>query len=224
MTRRPLAHIRVLDFGHYLAGPLAGMMLADMGADVIRIDPPGGPVFRDPATDMLSRSKSSLVLNLKSAAGRDTAIAMVRRADVLIENFRPDVMNRLGLGPDVLRKVNDQLIYLSLPGFASTDPVLSTLPAWEAVIAARTGQFTDMGLNRRLMGINPSFTPPDAGLGVWRFVRGDGRAVRAVGARQERRRSYRGASGRCAAGRPGLQLRADRGLSPAIQVSARTGD
>lgn len=159
MSRRPLSHIRVLDLGHYLAGPLAGMMLADMGAEVIRIDPPGGPVFKDPVTDMLSRGKSSLVLDLKSGTGRDTAIELARRADVLIENFRPGVMNRLGLGPDVLRKANDQLIYLSLPGFASTDPELAGVPAWEAVIAARTGQFTDMGLNRRLMGINPSFTP-----------------------------------------------------------------
>ena len=68
-------------------------------------------------------------------------------------------MQRIGLGQETLRAVNDQLIYLSLPGFASTDPDLADLPAWEAVIAAYTGQFTDMGLNRRLMGINPSFTP-----------------------------------------------------------------
>ena len=78
---------------------------------------------------------------------------------MVIENFRPGVMTRLGLGPDTLRALNGQLIYLSLPGFASTDPALAALPAWEAVIAALTGQFTDMGLNRRLMGINPSFTP-----------------------------------------------------------------
>ena len=75
MADRPLSHIRVLDFGHYLAGPLVGMMLADMGAEVIRIDPPGGPAFKDPATDMLSRGKSSLVLDLKTEAGRTTAIA-----------------------------------------------------------------------------------------------------------------------------------------------------
>ncbi|MBE1285324.1 MAG: CoA transferase [Rhodobacteraceae bacterium] len=156
---RPLSHIRVLDFGHYLAGPLVGMMLADLGAEVIRIDPPQGPRFDDPAFDMLSRGKKTLTLDLKSDAGRDAAVELVKRADVLIENFRPGVMDRLGLGPDRLRTVNDQLIYLSLPGFASTDPELAHLPAWEAVIAAYTGQFTDMGLNRRLMGINPSFTP-----------------------------------------------------------------
>ena len=159
MSERPLSNIRVLDFGQYLAAPLVGMMLADMGAEVIRIDPPEGPGFDDPAFDMISRGKKVLTLDLKTAEGRDTAIELVKRADVVLENFRPGVMDRLGLGPDALRAVNDQLVYLSMPGFASTDPALAGLPAWEAVIAAYTGQFTDMGLNRRLMGINPSFTP-----------------------------------------------------------------
>lgn len=159
MTGRPLSHLRVLDFGHYIAGPLVGMMLADLGAEVIRIDPPGGPVWRDPAFDMLSRGKTSLMLDLKTDAGRQTALDLAARSDLVIENFRPGVMSRLGLGPDDLRAVNAGLVCLSLPGFASTDAELAALPAWEAAIAARTGQFTDMGLNRRLMGINPSFTP-----------------------------------------------------------------
>lgn len=159
MASRPLDHIRVLDFGQYLAGPLVGMMLADMGAEVIRIDPPGGPRLKEPGTDMLSRGKTAVTLDLKSEAGLATARDLVARADVVIENFRPGVMERLGLGPKVLREINPRIVSLSLPGFASTDPALADLPAWEAVIAARTGQFTDMGLNRRLMGINPSFTP-----------------------------------------------------------------
>ncbi len=159
MNTRPLSHIRVLDFGHYLAGPLVGMMLADMGAEVISVIPPGGRPMRGPATDMLSRGKRTLVLDLKSPEGRQTARELARRSDVVIENFRPGVIARLGLGPEDLRRENPQLVYLSLPGFASGDPELAHLPAWEAVIAARTGQFTDMGLNRRLMGVNPSFTP-----------------------------------------------------------------
>lgn len=159
IQKRPLSHVRVLDFGHYLAGPLVGMMLADLGAEVIRIDPPGGSKWKDPAFDMLSRGKRALTLDLKTNDGRDTALDLVRRADVVIENFRPGVMERLGLGPAALRQANSDIVSLSLPGFASTDPELAGLAAWEAVIAARTGQFTDMGLNRRLMGINPSFTP-----------------------------------------------------------------
>ncbi|MGZ2487269.1 crotonobetainyl-CoA:carnitine CoA-transferase CaiB-like acyl-CoA transferase [Rhizobium pisi] len=159
MTNRPLGHIRILDFGHYLAGPMVGMMFADLGAQVIRIDPPDGPRWRDPAFDMLSRGKRALTLDLKTPNGRQTALAMVARADVVIDNFRPGVMARLGLGPADLRAANPGIVSLSLPGFASTDPELAPLAAWEAVIAARTGQFTDMGLNRQLMGINPSFTP-----------------------------------------------------------------
>lgn len=159
MADRPLAHIRVLDFGHYLAGPLVGMMLADLGAEVIRIDPPGGPRWKDPAFDMLSRGKRSLVLDLKSKEGLRTALELAARSDVVIENFRPGVMERLGLGPEALQAANPAIVSLSLPGFASTDPELAQVAAWEAVIAGRTGQFTDMGLNRQLMGINPSFTP-----------------------------------------------------------------
>ena len=159
MTDRPLSHLRVLDFGQYLAGPLVGMMLADMGAEVIRVDPPGGPRMKSPAAAMLSRGKSVLELDLKTAAGLETAKALVARADVVIDNFRPGVMERLGLGAQALRAVNPGIVSLSMPGFASTDPELAETAAWEAVIAARTGQFTDMGLNRRLMGINPSFTP-----------------------------------------------------------------
>ncbi len=156
---RPLQSIRVLDFGQYFAGPLVGMMLADLGAEVVRIDPPEGPRLKSPASDMLSRGKASLVLDLKTSADRDIALALAARADAVIENFRPGVMARLGLGHGDLRAVNPDLVYLSLPGFASGDRDLAGLPAWEAVIAATCGQFTDMGLNRRLMGIDPSFTP-----------------------------------------------------------------
>lgn len=159
MNDRPLSNVRVLDFGQYLAGPLVGMMLADMGAEVIRIDPPGGPRLKSPAADMLSRGKSFLELNLKTAEGLETALRLVERSDVVIDNFRPGVMSRLGLGPEAMRSINPAVISLSMPGFASADPELADVAAWEAVIAARTGQFTDMGLNRRLMGINPSFTP-----------------------------------------------------------------
>ena len=85
MTPRPLSHIRVLDFGHYIAGPLVGMMLADLGAEVIRIDPPGGPHWRDPAFDMLSRGKRALTLDLKNKNAQRTVLEMAARADVVID-------------------------------------------------------------------------------------------------------------------------------------------
>ena len=117
-SNRQLSHIRVLDFGQYFAGPLVGMMLADLGAEVIRIDPPGGPRLDTPAADMLSRGKRAITLDLKQEADRETALALAACADVLIENFRPGVMQRLGLGVDAVHSVNPSLIYLSLPGFA----------------------------------------------------------------------------------------------------------
>ena len=89
--------IRVIDFGQYLAGPLAALLLADQDAEVIRVDPPGGPRWRHPANAVLQRGKRSIVLDLKSP--NDLAIArdLVASADVVIENFRPGVMDRLGL-------------------------------------------------------------------------------------------------------------------------------
>ena len=155
----PLAHIRVLDFGQYIAGPAAAMMLADQGAEVIHVDPPGGPRWDSPAAVVLNRRKRCIALDLKNPRDVDIARRLVATSDVLIENFRPGVMERLGLGPQAMRTLNPSLIYVSLPGFASTDREFGALPAWEGIIAAAAGQFNDMGLNRVLMGINPSFSP-----------------------------------------------------------------
>src|SRR5262245_57621842 len=90
--------IRVLDFGQYIAGPLAAMLLADQGADVIRIDPPGGPRWVTPANATWNRGKRAVSLDLKSPDGSATMQDLIVSADVLIENFRPGVMDRLGLG------------------------------------------------------------------------------------------------------------------------------
>ena len=155
----PLNGLRVLDFGHYLAGPAVGMILADQGAEVIRIDPPGGPRWKNHANAILGRGKKSIVLDLKTDEGSETAQDLAARSDLLVENFRPGVMDRLGLGADQLMEINSSLVYLSLPGFSSRDTDRSAIKAFEGVIAAASGQFTDMGLSRVLMGINPSFTP-----------------------------------------------------------------
>ncbi len=90
--------IRVIDFGQYIAGPLCGMLLADQGADVIRVDPPGGPVWQTPANATWNRGKRSIALDLKQPDDLDVARRLVASADVMIENFRPGVMDRLGLG------------------------------------------------------------------------------------------------------------------------------
>src|SRR5712691_8215627 len=133
--------IRVIDFGQWLAGPLTALLLADQGAEVIHVDPPGGPRWQTPANATLQRGKQCLVLNVKTAADLAHARALIDSADVLIENFRPGVMDRLGLGWDTVRRDHDRLIYCSLPGFASDDP-RATMPAWEGVLAAATGTYT----------------------------------------------------------------------------------
>ncbi|MCV6576652.1 MAG: CoA transferase [Cohaesibacter sp.] len=156
---RPLSGIRVIDFGQYVAGPAAAMMLADLGAEVVHIDPPTGKRWDIPAADMLNRGKICVRLDLKIEAGCQEAKRLIASADVLIENFRPGVMERLGLGSEAMTALNPALVYLSMPGFASSDPAYSAKPAWEAVIAAACGQYSDMGLNRVLMGIEPSFSP-----------------------------------------------------------------
>ena len=134
--------IRVIDFGQWLAGPLAALLLADQGAEVVRVDPPGGPRWRTAANATLQRGKRGLVLELKDAADLAFARALVGTADVLIENFRPGVMERLGLGWDAVR--SERLIYCSLPGFAADDP-RAAVPAWEGVLAAATGTYTGRG-------------------------------------------------------------------------------
>lgn len=155
----PLAGIKVIDFGQYMAGPAVAMLLADLGATVIHVDPPGGPLWDSPCNATLNRNKRLLRLDLKTAEGVEQARALIDEADVVIENFRPGVMARLGLCFQELRAQRPELITLSLPGFASNDTKRRDWRAFESIIAASSGVFTDMGLNRVLMGINPSFSP-----------------------------------------------------------------
>src|ERR1700722_8027020 len=136
-----LSGVRVLDFGQYIAGPLAAMLLADQGAEVIRIDPLGGPTCEMPANATLLRGRRSMTLDLKDATQRERALSLVSDADVLIENFRPGVMDRLGVGADVCLRRNPRLIYCSLPGFGADDP-RSGMAAWEGVVMAAGGGYS----------------------------------------------------------------------------------
>ncbi|MGP8096044.1 MAG: CoA transferase [Steroidobacteraceae bacterium] len=155
----PLAGIKVVDFGQYIAGPGTALMLADQGASVIRVDRPDGSAMPGPASALLNRGKSSVVLDLKQPSGVFEARALIESADVVVENFRPCVMERLGLGPREMMDANPGLVYLSLPGFSEADQGHRDVAAWEGVVAAAMGQFTDMGLNRVLMGIEASYSP-----------------------------------------------------------------
>jgi crotonobetainyl-CoA:carnitine CoA-transferase CaiB-like acyl-CoA transferase len=135
-----LLGVRVVDFGQWIAGPLAAMLLADQGAEVVHVDPPGGPRWRTPANATLNRGKTSVVLDLARASDREVARGLVDAADVVIENFRPGVMERHGLGGRESTAGNPRLIYCSLPGFAADD-ARAARPAWEGVIAAATGVY-----------------------------------------------------------------------------------
>lgn len=155
----PLKGVKVIDFGQYMAGPAVAMILADLGATVVHVDPPQGPLWQTPANATLNRNKLSVSLDLKSEEGKQQALALIEEADIVIESFRPGVMKRLGVDFPALRDERPELITLSMPGFASNDELRRDWRAFESVIAANSGVFTDMGLNRVLMGINPSFSP-----------------------------------------------------------------
>lgn len=139
-TPLALEGVRVIDFGQYLAGPLLAMMLSDLGAEVIRVDPPGGPRWDHDVNSLLQRGKSSIVLDLKDAADLEVARRLVESADVVIEGFRPNVMTRLTLGPQGAIASNPRLVYVSLPGFANDDP-RAAIPAWEGVLNAAVGVY-----------------------------------------------------------------------------------
>jgi crotonobetainyl-CoA:carnitine CoA-transferase CaiB-like acyl-CoA transferase len=144
----PLAGITVLDFGQIFQGPYATMLMAKAGADVIKIEPPGGEPLRRRviATGgettlpmaMLNANKRAVTLNLKSPAGKDVLKQMAARADVLLENFSPGTLDGLGVGYDVLKEVNPRLVYATGTGFGITGPDRDNL-AMDFTIQAASG-------------------------------------------------------------------------------------
>ncbi|MBL9012490.1 MAG: CoA transferase, partial [Alphaproteobacteria bacterium] len=117
----PLSGIRIIEFAGIGPGPFCGMLFADMGADVVRIDrkgTKGGSKF-----DISSRGKRSVALDLKNPAAIEAVLKLLDGADALIEGFRPGVMERLGLGPDVVLKRNPKLVYGRMTGWGQTGPL-----------------------------------------------------------------------------------------------------
>lgn len=143
----PLSDLRVLDLSRVLAGPFAGRMLADLGAEVVKVEPPTFDVTRNWGAKSGSISgyyhqqnagKKNISINLKSDAGVELLKSLVKKADILIENFRPDVMARLGLGWESLHALNPRLIMLSISGFGHNGPE-SKRAAYAPIIHAETG-------------------------------------------------------------------------------------
>lgn len=158
MTQSPLKGVRVLDLTNVLAGPFCCHQLAHMGADVIKVETPGtGDLARqlgaDPArnADLMGTSflaqnpgKRSITLNLKSVSGKRILRELVQKADALVENFRPGVMQRLNLGYDMLRKENPRLVYCAISGFGQDGP-LAKLPAYDQIVQGMSGVMSITG-------------------------------------------------------------------------------
>lgn len=137
---RVLDGVRVVDFGHYIAGPLLAELLAQHGADVVHVDPPGGPRLAGLPDAFLNRGKRRITLDLTRAADRRAAADLVASADVVVENFRPGALAEHGLDPVEATAADPRLIYCSLPGFAADDPRAGTA-AWEGVVLAATAGY-----------------------------------------------------------------------------------
>jgi len=145
--RRPLEGVRVLDFSRVLAGPYCTALMADLGAEVIKVEPPAGDDYRHIGPfkegesllfQSVNRGKKSIVLDLKSPKGAAAVRALAADCDVLIENFRPGVMDRFELGAEELCKACPQLVYVSVSGFGQTGPN-RMLPAYDIIIQAMSG-------------------------------------------------------------------------------------
>ncbi|GAA0305833.1 CoA transferase [Sphingomonas oligophenolica] len=177
MTTLPLSGIRVLDISQVMAGPFACMLLGDMGADVIKIEPPrvGDSTrhsmgFRlkgedSPGFLALNRNKRSITLDLKDEADREVLYALVKTADVLVENARPGVAARLGMGYETLSAINPRLVYASISGFGQTGP-WSQRPGFDLIAQAMSGVLSSNGFP----GMEPaknSIAVADLGAGLF---------------------------------------------------------
>ncbi len=137
----PCDGLRVIDFSQSYPGALATMVLADAGAEVIKVEPPGGdPTRRHYASVMWHRGKKSVVADLKTRDELERARGLVRGADAVVESFRPGVADRLGIGYEALKDENPGLVYCSVTGFGSKGP-LSGVKGYEGIVAAAVGRF-----------------------------------------------------------------------------------
>ena len=147
-----LSHIRVVELGTYITGPAASLHLADLGADVIKVERPGtGDPFRafkgglySPHYQTYNRNKRSIALDTKLPADLAVLHELVATADVFIQNFRPGVAEKLGCGEDDLRKVNPSLVYCAISGFGQTGPSRDR-PAFDTVAQAASGFLRQIG-------------------------------------------------------------------------------
>jgi crotonobetainyl-CoA:carnitine CoA-transferase CaiB-like acyl-CoA transferase len=171
----PLRGVRVIELAHVMAGPVAGLMLADMGADVIKVEKPAGDDVRgsvpptiagEPAAFMMmNRNKRGIVLDLKRPPHLEALKAMLRTADVVIENFRKGTMEKLGLGWETLRAENPRLIYAAISGFGRTGPYAER-PGFDLIAQGMSGlmSITGEGPGRPPCKVGPPVSDITAGI------------------------------------------------------------
>jgi crotonobetainyl-CoA:carnitine CoA-transferase CaiB-like acyl-CoA transferase len=189
----PLADVTVIDLSHVIAGPFASMILGDLGATIVKIESPGrGDTARGtpPHDDGIShffgainRNKLSVGLNLKDEEGKALFRKLVAKADVVIHNFRPGVMEALGFGYDDLRAIKPDVVYCAMSGFGQEGP-LRDRPAFDAVIQAMSGLMSLTG--------EPGGAPVRAGLSIGDYIPGLYAALAVVTALRDRDRTARG--------------------------------
>jgi CoA:oxalate CoA-transferase len=160
-----LEHLRIVELGQVIAGTFGGMILSDLGADVIKVEPPRGDAGRRSAIYGIgeesaihlthNRNKRSVVLDLKTDEGREVLFDLIRTADAVVENFRPGVLDRLGIDFERMRAVNPDAVLVSVSGFGMHSPYRD-LPAYDLILQAMTGHMSIMGETGRppvIMGI-----------------------------------------------------------------------
>ena len=158
-----MENITVLNFGTYLSGPLTAKYLQQNGARIITIKPPKDSKhykneqnWNKNVVDELLEGQEVYYIDIKT--DKNKIVELIKSADVLIENFRPFVMDRLGLSCEYCISLNKNILYVSIPGFNSSDNENNALKSWESIVLAKSGVFKDMGLNRQLMKIPASYS------------------------------------------------------------------
>jgi crotonobetainyl-CoA:carnitine CoA-transferase CaiB-like acyl-CoA transferase len=146
MSAGVLDGIKVLDFGQYIAGPFAAMLLAEQGADVIKVErPPGDPLRGEDAFMVWNRSKKGITLDLKKPSGLKIALDLAKKSDVIIENFKPGVADKLGIGYDKIKDLNPRAVYCSISAFGAK----GTYAGWqgyEQIVSTAATVYTEQGL------------------------------------------------------------------------------
>src|SRR5580704_2275760 len=165
-----LAGIRVVEQGTFITGPCAGMMLADLGADVIKVESPEGDPYRayqggqySPHFQAYNRNKRSLALDMKQTGERELFQALMRKADVYIQNFRPGTTERLGAGVESMLELNPRLIYCSISGFGASEPYAER-PSYDSVAQALSGFLSVVVDYRRPQFLGPALADAITGL------------------------------------------------------------